>query len=236
MYLIAEVMHRLVKRRRLLMFLAAMAALITAIAAVFIMRPAAPDQSALPATPSTILTMPATVTPVVVQPEQGSEPILAPDEPNTTNYQTLAKAAAELIYTWDARSSSYSVVYERLRQWWDVLPDGSNPLTVMAQEFQATGVTAASFAALSGMKAHRTASVSSSACDGQLAQVKTNPAPWMGLHVCTFTLKVTEHQTGGENSYSVPVSVMVNCPPAASAPVDRCAMVGFYASPNRIVY
>ncbi|NVM97749.1 hypothetical protein [Arthrobacter sp. SDTb3-6] len=106
----------------------------------------------------------------------------------------------------------------------------------MAQEFQSTGVTAASFAALSGMHAYRTASISTAACDGELAQVQQHPPPWNGLHVCTFTLKVVEHQTGGANPYTTPVSVMVNCPPAASAPTDRCAMVGFYASASRIVY
>jgi len=236
MYLIAEMIHHVVTRRRLLLVLAAMAALVTVIAAVFAMRRASPDQEALPVPATTIATMPATATPAVVHPQQESQPALAANEPDTINYRTLAQAAAELIYTWDTRSSTYSAVYERLRSWWDVLPDGSNPLTVMAQEFQATGVTAASFASLSGMHAYRTASVSSSACDMQLAQVKSYPAPWVGLHVCTFTLKVTEHQTGGDNSYSVPVSVMVNCPPAATAPANRCAMVGFYASPNRIVY
>ena len=236
MYLIAEMMHHLVKRRRSLLALTVIAALMTAIAAVFAMRPAAPDETVLPIRATTNATMPATVSPAVVHPQPAAQPIPAQDEPNTTNYRTLAQAAAELIYTWDTRSSTYSEVYERLRSWWDVLPDGSNPLTVMAQEFQATGVTAASFASLSGMHAYRTASVSSSACDKQLAQVKSYPAPWAGLHVCTFTLKVTEHQTGGANSYSVPVSVMVNCPPAVTAPANRCAMVGFYASPDRIVY
>lgn len=236
MYLIADMMHRLARRRRPLLFMAAMAAMIAAIAALIAMRPAVPEHTALPVPATTIATMPATVPPGVAYPPRESRPTPAPDEPNTTDYRTLAKAAAELIYTWDSRSSTYSAVYERVRSWWDVLPDGSNPLTVMAQEFQATGVTAASFATLSGMNAYRTAAASSSACDDQLAQVKAYPAPWVGLHVCTFTLRVTEHQNGGANSYSVPVSVMVNCPPAATAPADRCTMVGFYASPNRIVY
>ncbi|WP_038466369.1 hypothetical protein [Arthrobacter sp. PAMC 25486] len=233
---IARTVRRLARRRKLVVVVAVMAALIAATALVFATKPAAPDSSAAPPPVTTVATAPATLGPAVVHPKRESEPVLAPDEPNTANYKTLAKAAAEMIYTWDARNSTFSMVYERVRSWWDVLPDGSNPLTVLAQEFQATGVTAASFASLSGMHAYRTAAVASSACDDQLAQVKAQPAPWVGLHICTFTVKVTEHQAAGANSYSAPVSVMVNCPPAANAPADRCVMVGFYASPDRIVY
>jgi hypothetical protein len=233
---IARTVRRLARRRKLVVLVAVMAALISATAVVFATKPAAPDSSASPPPTATVVTAPATESPAVVHPRREPDPVLAPNEPKTTDYQMLTKAAAEMIYTWDARNSTFSAVYERVRSWWDVLPDGSNPLTVLAQEFQATGVTAASFASLSGMHAYRTAVVASSACDDQLAQVKAQPAPWVGLHVCTFTLKVTEHQAGGDNSYSAPVSVMVNCPPAANAPADRCVMVGFYASPDRIVY
>lgn len=233
---IARTVRRLARRRKLAVLVAVVAALIAATAVVFATKPAVPDSLAAPSPATTVATAPATVSPAVVHPKREPDPVLASNEPKTTDYQTLAKAAAEMIFTWDARNSTFSAVYERVRSWWDVLPDGSNPLTVLAQEFQATGVTAASFASLSGMQAYRTATVASSACDGQLAQVKAHPAPWVGLHVCTFTLKVTEHQAGGDNSYSAPVSVMVNCPPAASAPADRCVMVGFYASPDRIVY
>lgn len=233
---IARTVRRLARRRKLVVLVAVIAALIAATALVFATKPAAPDLSAAPPPTTTVAAAPATLNPAVVHPKRAAEPVLAPDEPKTANYKTLAKAAAEMIYTWDARNSTFSAVYERVRSWWDVLPDESNPLTVLAQEFQATGVTAASFASLSGMHAYRTADVASSACDDQLAQVKVQPAPWVGLHVCTFTLKVTEHQASGINSYSAPVSVMVNCPPAANAPADRCVMVGFYASPDRIVY
>lgn len=228
--------QRLTPRHKLFLLVAVMAALIIATAVIFVTKPAVPESSASSSPATTMTATPETVSPAVVHPMQQTEPVLARDEPKTADYKTLAKAAASMIYTWDARNSTFSAVYERVRSWWDVLPDGSNPLTVLAQEFQATGVTAASFASLSGMHAYRTATVVSSACDGQLAQVKTQPAPWVGLHVCTFTLKVTEHQIGGGNSYSAPVSVMVNCPPAANAPADRCVMVGFYASPDRIVY
>ncbi|WP_186760236.1 hypothetical protein [Arthrobacter alpinus] len=232
----ARTARRWARRRKLLLLVAVIAALIIATAVIFATKPAVPESSTSP-TPATTMTATSdTVSPAVVHPTQETKPVLARDEPKTADYKTLARAAAEMIYTWDARNSTFSAVYERVRSWWDVLPDGSNPLPVLAQEFQATGVTAASFASLSGMHAYRTATVVSSACDDQLAQVKTQPAPWVGLHVCTFTLKVTEHQIGGGNSYSAPVSVMVNCPPAANAPADRCAMVGFYASPDRIVY
>ncbi|PYI39508.1 hypothetical protein CVS30_06060 [Arthrobacter psychrolactophilus] len=234
---IARTVRRLARRRKLVVLVAVVSMLVAAIAIVFGTRPAAPEASPLPRPPgTTVATASAAVSPAVVRPKREPDPALAPNEPKTADYKVLAKAAAEMIYTWDARKSTFSAVYERVRSWWDVLPDGSNPLTVLAQEFQATGVTAASFASLSGMQAYRTAAVASSACDDQLAQVKAQPAPWVGLHVCTFTLKVTEHQAGGDNSYSAPVSVMVNCPPAANAPADRCVMVGFYASPDRIVY
>lgn len=233
---IARTIRRLARRRKLVVLVAVVAALIVATAVVFTAKPPAPDSLAAQPSATATAPVPATVSTAVVHPKRESEPVLGPDEPKTANYKTLATAAAEMIYTWDARNSTFSTVYERVRSWWDVLPDESNPLTVLAQEFQATGVTAASFASLSGMQAYRTAVVSSSACDDQLAQVKTQPAPWVGLHVCTFTLQVTEHQAGGDNSYNAPVSVMVNCPPAANAPADRCVMVGFYASPDRIVY
>ncbi|NVM96137.1 hypothetical protein [Arthrobacter wenxiniae] len=237
MYVIVGLLRGLARRRRLWLALLAGIAVSVAVAAVLAARPPVHPQSGPSASmTSTSATPQATDAAAVVPPPPQPAPVLAPGEPKTSNYGTLAEAAARAIYTWDARSQTYSEVYERLRSWWSVLPDGSNPLTVMAQEFQATGVTAASFSSLSGTHAYRTASVSKAACDGQLAQVQQNPAPWDGLHVCTFTLKVAEHQTGGTNSYTTPVSVMVNCPPAATAPVDRCAMVGFYASASRIVY
>ncbi|MBG0740672.1 hypothetical protein IV500_14930 [Paeniglutamicibacter antarcticus] len=238
MYRFVELMHHLATRPRLWISLLVTVVLIAAVAVVFALRTPSPAQfeQPVPAATTAKPTRAAIPSAAVVVPSQKPELPLAPNEPKTRDYRMLAQAAAEAIYTWDARSSTYSEVYERLRSWWDVLPDGANPLVVMAQEFQATGVTAASFASLSGMHAYRTASVSTSSCDEQLTQVQQQPAPWAGLHVCTFTLKVEEHQTGGKNAYTVPVSVMVNCPPASTAPVDRCAMVAFYASADRIVY
>lgn len=156
--------------------------------------------------------------------------------PHTTNYRTLATAAAQAVYTWDTRTSSYSEVYGRLRSWWDVLPDGSNPLAVLAQEFEATGINAGTFASLAGQKAFRTATAESMTCDEELAEVRERPAPWLGLHVCTVALRVVDQTANARNAYTSPVSVMVNCPPAATAPPDRCTMVGFYATPSRIVY
>ncbi|NWL12186.1 hypothetical protein DM793_12930 [Paenarthrobacter nitroguajacolicus] len=156
--------------------------------------------------------------------------------PVTADYRALASAAAVAIYSWDTRSSSYSDVYARIRGWWFVLPDGSNPLAVLVQEFEATGINAGSFASLAGQGAYRVATFESMACDNELVKVRERPAPWAGLHVCTVRLKVIDQTVSSSNSYTAPVSVMANCPPAATAPPDRCQMVGFYASTSRIVY
>lgn len=156
--------------------------------------------------------------------------------PRTRDFHELASAAAMAIYTWDTRTASYSEVYSRLRSWWDVLPDGSNPLAVLVQEFEATGVNAGSYGTLAGQQAHRSAEVQSLKCDGELAKVRERPAPWAGLHVCTVSLRVQDQTVSGRNTYNAPVSIMMNCPPAATAPRDHCVMVGFYAAPNRIVY
>lgn len=160
----------------------------------------------------------------------------AVEVPRTTNYRALATAAAEAIYSWDSRTSSYSEVYTRLRGWWDVLPDGSNPLAVFAQEFEATGINAGTFASLAGQGAFRTATAESLICDEELAEVRERPAPWLGMHVCTVSLRVVDQTASSRNAYMAPVSIMVNCPPAATAPPDRCMMVGFYATSSRIVY
>lgn len=156
--------------------------------------------------------------------------------PVTADYRALASAAAVAIYSWDTRSSSYSDVYARIRGWWFVLPDGSNPLAVLVQEFEATGINAGSFASLAGQGAYREATFESMACDNELVKVRERPAPWAGLHVCTVRLKVVDQTVSSSNSYIAPVSVMANCPPAATAPPDRCQLVGFYASTSRIVY
>lgn len=158
------------------------------------------------------------------------------DEPSTLDFRQLSTAAARTIYAWDTRTATYSQTYGRIRTWWHVLPDGSNPLTVFAEQFEATGTNAAAYASLTGSHGYRTAAALNLTCDEQLAQYVQYPPPWEGLHVCTVTLKVTEHATSGTNSYTAPVSVMVNCPPAATAPADHCEMVGFYASSERIVY
>lgn len=160
----------------------------------------------------------------------------APGEPVTLDYRKLSLAAADAIYTWDTRTSSYTEVYSRLRAWWNVLPDGSNPVDVFVQEFEDTGVNAGSFASLTGQKAYRTANAANARCDQDLALVRVHPVPWTGPHVCTMTVNVVEHATSGTNAYTVPVSVMVNCPPAITAPPDRCVMVAFYTTPSRIVY
>ncbi|MBU8865583.1 hypothetical protein [Paenarthrobacter aromaticivorans] len=156
--------------------------------------------------------------------------------PGPTDFRAVASAAAEAIYTWDTRTSSYSEVYGRMRDLWILLPDGSNPWTVLVQQFEATGVNAGSFVNLAGQGAFREAKSESLTCDEQLVKVRERPAPWPGLHVCTVRLSVLDHTLASTNSYSAPVSVMVNCPPAPSAPADRCVMVAFYASSDRIVY
>lgn len=186
-----------------------------------------PQMSAAPsggAQPETLKTAPA-----VEGPEEYGVP-------RTTDFRKLASAAATAIYTWDTRKASYSEVYSGLRNWWHVLPDGSNPLAVFVQEFEATGINAGTYQYLSGQQAFRSAEVESMMCDSELAKVRERPAPWAGLHVCTVSLHVLDQSISAHNTYTAPVSVMVNCPPAASAPSDHCIMVGFYAAPNRVVY
>jgi hypothetical protein len=196
-----------------------------------------PVSSATPEPPPTSPAMSSTISPVTSPPAAPASETPRPiGEPRTTDFRRLAGAAATAIYTWDTRTASYSEVYSRLRNWWDILPDGSNPLTVFAQEFEATGVNAGTFATLAGEQARRSATVQSLVCDGELAKVRDHPAPWVGLHVCTATLSVVDQSNSDRNAYAAPVSVMVNCPPAATAPIDHCVVVGFYATPSRIVY
>ncbi len=164
--------------------------------------------------------------------------VLSPGEPQTLDFTAYAENTARALYTWDTRTSTYTQTYAHVRSWWIVLPDGSNPLTVYTQELEGTGINSAAFAQLSAYGAYRTATVIQTSCDDQLAQVRDHPAPWIGLHVCTMTLSVTDRSTvePHKTAYRVPVSVMVNCPPAATAPAHRCALAGFYTSANRIVY
>lgn len=154
----------------------------------------------------------------------------------TRDFRALAVEAARGIYTWDSRSSSYSDVYARVRSWWELLPDGSNPLSVLVKEFEATGVTATSFASLGRESARRTGTAQSVRCDLELAKVQEFPPPWVGLHVCTVIVQVVDETSRDQNAYSAPITVMLNCPPAITAPADRCVMVAFYATADRIVY
>lgn len=158
------------------------------------------------------------------------------ETPRTVDYRRLAAAAAKAIYTWDTRTTSYSEVYSRLRSLWNVLPDKSNPHTVFVQEFEATGVNAGTYASLAGQQAHRKATAQSLRCDDDLAKVRERPAPWAGLHVCTVSLRVQDQTSSSRNLYTAPVSVLMNCPPADTAPADHCVVVGFYAAASRIVY
>ena len=163
---------------------------------------------------------------------------VSPGEPNTLDFKQYAQDAARGLYTWDTRTSTYTQVYSHVRSWWVVLADGSNPLTVYTQEFEGTGINSAAFAQLSTYGAYRTATVNQTNCDTALAQFRDHPAPWAGLHVCTMTVSVTDRSAVDPHvtAYRVPVSVMVNCPPAPTAPANRCALVGFYTSASRIVY
>jgi hypothetical protein len=150
--------------------------------------------------------------------------------PRTADFRQLAAAAATAIYTWDTRTSSYSEVYSRLRDWWDVLPDGSNPLAVLVQEFEATGVNAGSYATLADQQAHRSAAVESLHCDSELAKVRERPAPWEGLHVCTVSVSVVDQSISNRNAYTAPSA---SWEPSAGCygPTDHCVMVGF--TPHR---
>ena len=186
-----------------------------------------------PTSPATTSTSPLDASPTA---SGAPDTPAAVAEPRTTDFRRLASAAATAIYTWDTRTASYSEVYSRIRDWWDVLPDGSNPLMVLVQEFEATGVNAGTYATLAGEQARRSATVQSLMCDGELAKVRDHPAPWVGLHVCTATLAVVDQSKSSNNDYVAPVSVMLNCPPATTAPTDHCVVVGFYATPSRIVY
>ncbi|WP_157374845.1 hypothetical protein [Arthrobacter alpinus] len=163
---------------------------------------------------------------------------VSPGEPQTLDFQKYAEDTARALYTWDTRTSSYTQTYAHVRSWWMVLSDGSNPLTVYTQEFEETGINSAAFAQLSAYGAYRTATVVQTSCDNALAQFRDHPAPWAGLHVCTMTVSVTDRSEADPHAtaYRVPVSVMVNCPPAVTAPANRCALAGFYTSASRIVY
>lgn len=228
-------------RRRALLLLFGTLLVVAGIAVVLSMRtPTASPEASRKTTSVAPSFSPATTSPTSEEPRATISPTVpagvSANEPVTLDFRQLATAAAATIYTWDTRQSTYSETYGRIRAWWHVLPDNSNPLTVFADQFEATGTNAAAYASLSGTHGYRTARAESSACDEQLAQYADFPAPWEGLHVCTVTLSVKEHASSGTNSYTTPISVMVNCPPAVTAPVDRCEMVAFYALPDRIVY
>lgn len=214
-------------------------------AAIFLLWPS--DHTGGEAAPLTSTTEPAAVTPSA-KPSGHVQSSATPTGqevsgeatdgtlPSTRDYRALALAAAQGIYTWDSRSSSYSDVYARVRSWWELLPDGSNPLSALVREFEGTGVTAGSFTVLTEQSARRSGTAEAVRCDLELAKVKEYPAPWEGLHVCTVTVLVLDESIAGRNAYATPLTVMVNCPPAVTAPAGRCAMVGFYATAERIVY
>lgn len=199
--------------------------------------PPSPTASEAAATPEPSVTLsgqssPSTASTEVKRPAQPADGSL----PRTQDHRVLAVAAAQGIYTWDSRSSSYSEIYARVRSWWELLPDGSNPLFVLVREFEATGVTAGSFAVLAEQFSRRSGTAQAVRCDLELAKVQEYPAPWDGLHVCTVTVQVVDESNNSRNAYAAPVTVMINCPPAVTAPTGRCAMVGFYATAERIVY
>lgn len=197
--------------------------------------PSPTPSTPLPSVPSG--TPSATGAPSALPPETNVAVLASPvDLSPTRDFRALAVAAATGIYTWDSRSSSYSDVYARVRSWWELLPDGSNPLSVLAKEFEATGVTAASFASLGQQSARRSGTAQSVRCDLELAKVQEFPPPWAGLHVCTVIVRVIDETSRDRNTYSAPITVMLNCPPAVTAPADRCALVAFYATADRIVY
>jgi hypothetical protein len=215
------------------------------ISAAFLLWPANSPSGQVP--PTTSATAPSTAKPsgTATAPRTTSgvldEPVITaeatPDGlPRTRDYRALAVAAAKGIYTWDSRSSSYSDVYAKVRSWWELLPDGSNPLSVLVREFDGTGVTAGVFTTLADQSARRSGTVESLRCDLELAKVQEYPAPWEGLHVCTVTVQVVDESSNGRSAYEAPATVMVNCPPATTAPSGRCGMVAFYATAERIVY
>ncbi|MDR7159199.1 hypothetical protein J2X42_001906 [Arthrobacter sp. BE255] len=221
-------------RRRLLVLVIGVVCL-AAVVVILLLPSQPPTQSYKHETTAEALLLPRPSPSAFASPHDGGAAVPETD-PKGADYRQLALIAAQEIYTWDTRSSSYSEVYARLRGLWTLLPDGSNPLTVLIQEFEATGITAGTYATLAGFEAYRTGAAVSVACDSELAKVRDYPAPWLGLHVCTVQVNVVDRTARGENTYVAPVSVMVNCPPAPTAPNDRCAMVGFYATPSRIVY
>ncbi|MDQ0691473.1 hypothetical protein QF047_002433 [Arthrobacter sp. W4I7] len=215
------------------------------ISGVFLLWPA--DGTRGPVPPTTSGTAPSTAKPSGTSTAPGSRSGV-PDEAivtaeatpdvlsRTRDYRALAVAAAQGIYSWDSRSSSYSDVYSKVRSWWELLPDGSNPLSVLVREFEGTGVTAGTFATLADQSARRSGTAESLRCDLELAKVQEYPAPWKGLHVCTVKVQVVDESSSGRSAYAAPVTVMVNCPPATTAPSGRCAIVAFYATAERIVY
>lgn len=228
-------------RRRAWLLLLATVLVVAGIAVVLSLRtPAVAPEGNSQAPPTAPAISPSTAAPTAAVSSATNSPPnpqrVPADEPVTMDFRNLATTAAATIYAWDTRKDTYSETYGRIRAWWHVLPDGSNPLTVFADQFEATGTNAAAYASLTGAHGYRTAKPENSTCDEQLAQFVQFPAPWEGLHVCTVTLAVTEHATSGTNRYTAPISVVVNCPPAVTAPANRCEMVAFYASPDRIVY
>ena len=222
-----------------------MGALAAIMAVAIVLGSRTPDAAAVseaPASPGAAFPAPkpAVLGPTAA-PSPSNRPARAADpvpvgEPRTMSFRSLSEATAVAVYSWDTRTATYSQNYAKLRSWWHLLPDGSNPLTVFAQQFEATGINAAAYASLTGEQGYRSAQAVNTSCDGELSQYQQQPPPWAGLHVCTVTLAVTEHAASGSNSYTAPLSVVVNCPPAPTASPDSCDVVAFYAASDRIVY
>ncbi|MHA7299598.1 hypothetical protein [Pseudarthrobacter sp. MDT1-22] len=227
--------RRLTGTTRLLILAGGLLAVVTVIAAL-LLTPSEPRRDSAtrvtaPESPPQTSTAHPSVPSISVAPKHDYGP-------HTLDHRALSESTVIALYTWDARTSDYTEIYARVRSWWMVLEDGSNPLSVYTAQFEGTGIDAAAFVQLTSRQAHRTSNLMQTKCDAELANYVEHPAPWEGLHVCTVTVSVTDRSTSdtGSAPYTVPVSVVANCPPAASAPYDRCALVAFYTDADRIVY
>jgi hypothetical protein len=230
--------RRLTGTARLLILAASLLAVVTVIAALLLTPSEQGRAGGTGAAPVPTGSESPPQTPTVRRPVPSLSAASRQNGPHTLDHRALSESTAMALYTWDTRTSGYTDIYARVRGWWMVLEDGSNPLSVYTAQFEGTGIDAAGFAQLTSRQAHRSSSLMQTKCDAELANYVEYPAPWEGLHVCTVTVSVTDRSMSdtGSAPYAVPVSVVANCPPAASAPYDRCALVAFYTDANRIVY
>ncbi|MCU1566513.1 MAG: hypothetical protein JWQ56_1450 [Pseudarthrobacter sp.] len=109
-------------------------ALLSVVTALFALTRPSPTPAEAPVAPPPTVDIPQS--PANASPGTQAQPsTVAPDvviadvegAPRTADFRQLAAAAATAIYTWDTRTSSYSEVYSRLRDWWDVLPAAPIP-------------------------------------------------------------------------------------------------------------